>query len=252
MPNSEVLYAPRFRCTELLERGRANVITCPVYRDGVLVVPASASVTVKNPDGTTLATPSATVSSSVATATVLAASLSALSYGVGYSVEWALVMPDGTPRTFDNRAAIVRRALAPVISDADLTALHPEIARQLPSGTTTYQAWIDEAWWMIQNRLLGQANRANLILEPYALRECHRYLALHLVFSSGVTSRGERQRELAAEHRANYENEWGQLSFAYGSDDSGVADGTRRRSAQSQTFLAEPEGPSSYPFGWGR
>jgi hypothetical protein len=250
------LYTPRFVGPELLERGRNNTITCPVYRDGVLVAPtpAGSTVTVKKPDGTTLVAPTVTVVDSVATAIVTSAALSGQAFAFGYRVEWSLVLASGSPRTLDNLASVVRRALFPVITDLDLTELHPDLSRQLPDGTASFQTWIDAAWNMTQTRLIAKGNRPNLIIEPYALREYLRNRTLHLIFHAGATSRAPdgRYAQLAQHYLEQSEAAWKDLNFLYDDDDSGGAD-TRRRSAQPQTFLAAPEadfyGGDGYPRG---
>ena len=45
-------YAPQIKVPELLERGKTQLTTLPVYRDGALVVPTDVRYSLIAPDGT--------------------------------------------------------------------------------------------------------------------------------------------------------------------------------------------------------
>ncbi|MEL6347869.1 MAG: hypothetical protein AAFV53_32485, partial [Myxococcota bacterium] len=184
------VYSVRWSGPEQLVQGRDNAVTCPVRLDGETPTVSAASVALYR--GTV---PVAAVAASVLNppaATLLAPSLATESRGPGYTIRWTLTI-DGVSHTFDRPAVIVRRTLFPVVAEADLTELHPHLSQLLPSGTTLQQ-WIDASWSSILNRLVAEGILPDTIIEPYALRDLHRFLALHMMFmawGSSLRSGGE-------------------------------------------------------------
>lgn len=235
----EVGYSVRLGLPQLIERGRDNVVSVAVYRDGALVAPSAGSVTLTNPAGVTVATVAITVVSSVAQATISAASVAAEQLGDGWRILWTLTLA-GVVRTFTHEAALVRSAFSAPIADADLyrrvSALDPNGGRPL-STLTTYQQYIDEAHEVIGARLINQGRRPWLIMSPGALRELYVVLTLALIFEDFTTRQSEVFREDAMRYRAQYEAAWAGLRFAYDEDQDGRAEGGRRRPAASVWFL---------------
>jgi hypothetical protein len=68
MSSSDTLYAARFIVPEALERGRNNLIKCPVYRFGALVAPVSGTVRIQRETGEQLIILAAPITGGVATA----------------------------------------------------------------------------------------------------------------------------------------------------------------------------------------
>ena len=190
MSSDDVLYSARFMYSTLIERGRDNLIKCAAYRDGALAAPASGTVTVYDGSGGSVVSAAVSITASVAGYTVTDATTASLSLDDDWRVEWALLMPDGVVHTFRNDAALVRRALYPVVTDADL---YRRVSSLDPSGNTplssisTFQSSIDEAWTAIQHRLSQAGNRPNLVISPSALREAHLLLVLTMIFEDFST-----------------------------------------------------------------
>jgi hypothetical protein len=123
---------------------------------------------------TVLVTGAVTVSG-IATFSVTGATTTAEALGEGWLIEWALVMPDAITHTFRQDAALCRRTLYPVISQDDLTQRHSDLPSLL-GAAASYQPYIDEAFFTICTRLIGAGRRPYLVIQPSALRECHRFL----------------------------------------------------------------------------
>lgn len=223
-----------------------NAISCPLWQDGALVAPTQAGSTVSVYNGNSTAIVSAapvTVTGSIATYTVLAASLpTTLPRGMGWRVEWSLIIPSVTPspRVFRNAAGLTRSALVPVVTDADLfrreSGLNPAGAAPV-SSLTDYQDYIDEAWITLHGRLVGKGSLPHLIMEPSALREPHLTLALHLIFQDFRTRLAETWREKAEDYANQYKAAWSELVFEYDASDSGQSDGRRKRAAGATRWL---------------
>ena len=248
MPVHDTLYQPRLFLPDLIERGRNNTLTCPVYRDGALAAPTSGTVSIYNAANEAVVSAQAvTVAGSIATYALSSATLSGRALGDSWRVEWALLMPDGVVHPFKNAAALVRHRLYPVVTDLDLYARHPDLnpangATVAESGDN-YQGWIEEAWRTIQQRLINAGNRPNLVMEPSAFREVLLHMTLALVFDHYSTSTGQgKWAALATKNDDKAEKAWDRLNFTYDADDDGQADSNRRRSARPVTFLGGASG----------
>lgn len=235
----EVGYSARVGLPTLIERGRDNVVSLAIHRDGGLVAPSAGTATLINAAGVTVATVNVAIVSSVAQATITAASVAAGQLGDGWRITWSLTLA-GVVRPFANEAALVRSALSAPIADADLyrrvSALNPNGGQPL-STLSTFQAYIDEAHEIIGARLINQGRRPWLIMSPGALRDLYLSLTLALIFEDFTTRQSEVFREDAARYRAQYEAAWVGLRFAYDEDQDGRAEGGRRRPAASVWFL---------------
>jgi hypothetical protein len=236
---AETVYSARFRSTETIERGRTQILTCPTSRAGATATPTAGTFSLYRPDGTALVSAQAVTipPASVAQFSLSGATTSAEALGEGWLGEWTLTMPDGVSHTFRNDAALCRRTLYPVISQDDLTQRHSDLPALLGTATS-YQPYIDEAFWVISNRLIGNGRRPYLVIQPSALRECHLMLALHLVFLDYSTSAGDggRWQALAQHYATQYEQAWGQLRFTYDEADENTVDPSKKKSASSQIW----------------
>lgn len=232
----------RFLLPDLMERGRANALSCPLWQDGALVAPteAGSTVTIWDGSGTKQADAVAvTVTGSIATYSYTPAST--VSYGEGWRVEWSLIV-SGTTYVFRNDGALVRNVLFPVVTDSDLfrrhRALNPSSAAPL-SSVADFQDYIDEAWATIQGRLIAKGDRPNLILSPSALRGVHLAQTLALIFADFATSLNETYTDIASAYRQEYHDEWGDLNFAYAdSDEEDNSTPLGRRAANPSIWLA--------------
>jgi len=219
----------------LIERGKDQLIKCPLYQDGALVVPASGTIDLVDPSNVKQVDGAAvTVSGSIAQYTVLAALTSPLSLGEGWRVDWSLTIA-GDVHDFRNDAALVRRSLYPVLTDDDLyrrvSALNPSNPAVIHS-LTTFQDYRDEAWAEIGGRLIARGNRPNLIMSPNSMRSPHMNLTLALIFDDFSTRLNDAYREHADYYRREYKESFAELDFLYDSSDSGQADSvTTRRAA---------------------
>jgi len=252
MSISETLYTARFRAGEEIERGRQQVLTCPVYRAGALVAPLSGTVTIYKADGTAVVNAAAVVvTGNIATYTIMAATTTSLALEAGWLLEWSLAMSASVTLTFRNDGALVRRSLFPVVTDADLLRRHSDLTALLAAGTTSYQDYLDEAWATICTRLAAQGRRPYLVIQPSALRDVHIAITLQLVFTDFQTSSGDggRWQALSEHYQRMYTEAWNQLRFSYDESDENKVDATSKKSGTSTVWL---NGRGGYPRfgGW--
>ena len=238
------LYAPRIRIHQVLARGKAASVTLPIYRDGALVVPASGTYNLVDESGVDVIAASAvTVSGSIATYNIAAPQLpNTLNLSEGYMEHWSLVI-GGDTFNFKRPCAIARSYLYPVVSDIDLEAQYSDLASLRPASMTSYQTYIDEAWYQIIIRLRELGNLEYLIMDPQSLRMSHINLSCYLIFkdfdSSGL---GEgRFMDLAREHREQFSASMDRINFRYDENEDGNQDDpNKRRAAQSVIYTCAP------------
>lgn len=229
-------YSVPFKGPTLLQKGQINALTAPVYRNGALVAPSGGTCTVYGPASEVVSTGSVTVAANIATYTVSSSSLSSFSLGDGWRVEWALTL-SGTVHTFRTSASLVHRLLYPVLSDLDLQGLHTDMATL--QGGVTVQGYLDEAWVVIEGKLLQSGRRPWLNLEPSSLRQAHKLLSLALWMRDRATGGpGTPEWELAAHYEGAFEKEWKALSFPEATQEGeATAGGRKRRSASPLLVL---------------
>jgi len=234
------IYTARFPLPDLLERGRAQELLCPVYYDGELVEPTEAAVQVYTPSGDVAVSGAGTVVDRVATYEVGASALTSYDYGEGWRVVWTLTV-DGDVETYHNDAALVRHRLHPVISDRDLyervTSLSPHGTAPL-SSVQTYQPYLDAAWRQIQLRLIAAGKRPWLVLSPSALAEAHTLLTLALIFEDFATRLNDAYEVRATSYRQQFLEAWRMLSFRY--DETGDGTGTTATGQNVRTGSRSP------------
>ena len=229
-------YSARFTLPDLIERGVAGTLRCPMYRSGALVAPSAGTVSVFDSSGIAVVNgATATITASVATYPYTPPST--LTLGDRWRVRWSLAMPDGVTHRPENEAALVRARLYCPITEADLyrveSALDPAGAAPLTS-LSSYADKIDEAWTQIQLRLIEAGNRPNLIIGPSALRQVVQDLALALCFADvGSRVANPAHAETSMRYRAAYEAAWMRLSLTYDTTDTGDTNAPKRSPSRS-------------------
>lgn len=244
--SSSTPYAPQIKVPELLERGKIQTSELAVYRDGNLVGPTSAKYTLIAPDTTKIVDgETAAIVGNVAQYTHSASQLaSTINLGEGYLQEWELTI-GGAPYIFRRGAAVVLRRLYPVVSDGDLTATYSQLADIRPSNLTSYQTYIDEAWFTIIQRLRTEGGGLEyLVMSPEAFRSSHQNLALYYIFRDFHSSLGQsngRYMDLSTEHYKQYNSEWKLINFVYDTGHDGLAESPNKRQAkQPVIYLTAP------------
>jgi len=241
------LYSARWQGPEIVERGQAQTLSCPTWRDGLPAVPSSGTLSLY--DETNTAVLDAVVVDLVdgeATYELLEADTASRMPVEGWRVEWALLMPDGRTHTFRRDAVLVYRRLYPVVTDRDLFDLHADLERRKPKGRTSYQEVIDAAWASIESKLVAKGVRPWLILSGSALREAHLAKALEIVFRDFSEGNTESQEWILAEkYEALFKVAWDGTTFVQATPTTGQAEsGGRRRRPATGTFWLCSRGAS--------
>jgi hypothetical protein len=246
---AEIVYTFRTPYPDTLQRGRAQSVQMPVYRDGAVSPPTivGSSFSLRKPDGTFVVEGAAiTLSSSIATYALTALDLpTTLDLGEGYQEVWLLVLADGTPRTVDREAALCLRPLVPVITDLDLIATYPNLNEFRGNAISHWQGFIDEAWKQILGRLIGEGHLPYLVKSGWSFRAAH----IELVFALGFRWLALNQArgnflELARTHAESFEAKWKQINFRVDDDHDGLVDDNEARRGAGSAIVhinAAPE-----------
>ena len=252
MASSDTPYSARVRVTELLERGRAQDTLLEVYRDGSQIVPSSATYSILKPDNQYIVEDGVCtidVNGTITYSHTPAQLPSTLNLGEGY-VQTYNVTISGALFSFRRMAAIVLKRLYPVISDADLEEVYTDLASLRPSSITSYQTYIDSAWFTILRRLRNVgAGYEYLVTTPESFAEAHRHLSLYLIFRDFHSSLGQsngRYLDLAQEHYKLYQDEFHMINFIYDEDHTGKPDDSNKRTAAQPTIYLNRPGPYMY------
>ena len=238
-------YQPRFWQPAYLERDRPTPLEIEVYAAGALSAPTSGTISIYNASNTAVVSAAAvTIASSKATYTLAAATVAASAYGMGWRVEWSLVMADTLTYLFRQDGALVRVRLYPVISDADLLARHSDLNSYRPSASTSWEAWILEAWRTIVGRLEEMGRRPYLVISPESLRAVHQASTLAIICRdlSGAGDPTNRWTALAEHYESEAQAAWGRLAMIYDETDTGVGSATRRQGISSVWLTSRAAG----------
>jgi len=232
----------RFLGPDMLERARANSLSCPLWQDGANVAPteAGSTLTVWDGSGTKILDAVAVTLNASNVATYSYTPAASIAYSEGWRFEWSLIVSTVT-HVFKNDGALVRTVIYCPITDADLfrrvSALDPSGQNPI-SSLDDYQDFIDEAHTTIQLRLIANGNRPNLIASPSSLRESYLTLTIALIFEDFQSRLNETYAERADAYRRQYERAWAGLRFTYAPDDEDTsAASLRRKSASPSIWL---------------
>ncbi len=229
---AEVRYTPRLERPGLaIERGRDQVVTCPVYAGATLTAPASGVCTVRAPSAATVSTGEVSVASSVAEYTIEAADLASHGYGIGWSVEWVLTMPDGAVHTFREVAALCRVGSQPRVTPADLYRFEPYFDPAATNNvwTETGEEQCIEAYLEIEHKLWSDQRRPWLVVSQAALRLVEIRIALRNCCEAMASTGRETYRIKADRYGALANDAWAQVTLDYDQSEDGVADDPANR-----------------------
>lgn len=239
MGSGDIQYTARFELPHLIEQ-RDEVISCPIYRDGAIVVISVASLKLFNAAGVEVTVGAPTFPGGVPTSAITAADLEAEDFGLGWWAEWSVTI-SATVHMFRNDAALVRSRLAPSVTTTDLfrrlrslDPSDPEVITRM--SLTDYQAKLDEADIEIQLRLIEVDNRPGRIFSPSATRRTYLSLWIALIFEDLANFENIYQ-ETADRWMTRYEMAWDKMTLAYDPNDDGVPDTLSRRSVNRSVWL---------------
>lgn len=225
MATSSTPYTVLFDTSQLIEKNQDSLLAAPIYRDGNLVEPDSATITVYDASHNEVVSSAATVLSDIAQYTVLASATTNRTPEEGWRIDWVLNLSTGETLRVSIDAVLALRRLRPVITDLDLLRYHPALTRKRPPTETSYQDYLDAVWRDIESKLVASGKRPWLILSPQALRGYHIYLALAAIYRDfATTGNTSYEWDLSEKYESLAANEWATLQLTTASETTGTSD----------------------------
>lgn len=222
-----------------IQRGVAQTLSLDVYddSDGSQQTASAGTVAIYAGSSEVLAA-TAVSAGAPSTYALLAATTDGKALAGDWLEVWTLTI-GGSSYTFQRPAYLVRYPYRHVVTQSDLTELHPELGDRDTAGTLDLDGFIRAADTIIRRELIKRGNRPELVIDAWALADAHRYKALELIYRDDTTSIGDgRHRELAEHYAQCYRDEWGAIVLTYDADEDGKIDaGSERMSARSVVFL---------------
>lgn len=220
-----------------IEKTRVTELSLGLYQDGALVAPSEGTVSVYNAGGESVVNGAAvSITSNKAFYSTTIGDYSAEALGMGWRIEWSLVMPDGFTHTVRQDASLVRVRLPIPISHVDLLARHSDLDDQ---GVTDFDDYLEEAHFEVIARLEAKGRRPYLVMDASALRMVYLYTALAIVCGDYAgTGSAENSWRFDEEKYRNLAREaWAEVTFSYDEDDDGKEDGASRAGGTSVLWL---------------
>lgn len=236
--SSETLHSVRFTGPTIVELGVDSIISAPVYRDGALVAPSSATVTIYDANNVVIVSAgSATLSGDVASYTVSGATTSSLTPADGWRFDWSILVSGGLTLQAVTDGSLVLRRLRPVVADLDLLGYHPALSRLRPATESSWQDYLDSAWREVESMLIGSGKRPWLIISPHSLRLLHLHRTLAAIYRDLATAGpGSVEWALAEKYELLATGDWNNLTLVTADPQTGQPDDQGRRSAASPTI----------------
>lgn len=240
MSAAEPFILTRQPLPDMIERGRLNLLTCPVTpttTDAAATVTA-ATVQVLDADGAEILAP--TAANSLSPPSYAWTPAATLALGERWQVIWSLSVGSAV-HVVRRDAALVRVRLHCPITADDVYRVAPEWD---PNGTspataeTTISPWITEAWVQVQAELISRGNRPNLIIGAAELRECTLYLTLALRNEAAAARLSPAYIEQADRYRRMVSQAWNRIRLVYADADDAATSTDRRRGMPGTLWLS--------------
>lgn len=218
-------------------KGEDYPIEIKVYKEGIQLIPSSALITIKDPDGSAQVTDqSMAIESGVGTMTYTFPAANTIElwenaiiqvvYTVS-SVDYKLI------RLFD----VVLNRLTPAITDDDLKNHFPDLADELWENVTTYNKQILEAFREVKRDLKNKGRRPVMLIDGSQLREIHITKTFEIIFKSFFKTTDDMWYLLYKEMQLNYSTQFDALIIKYDENEDGVIDSDEKERRAGSNWM---------------
>ncbi|MCK4759721.1 MAG: hypothetical protein KAT69_06700 [Candidatus Aminicenantes bacterium] len=211
-------------------------IELKVYEAGTQLIPTSATITIRDPDGTIIidAVAVSIAAGGTMTYTLLAAKTVTLWENAIIDIDYVVsTVTYKCIRFFD----VVLNALTPCIVDDDLKNHYPELADEIWSGETNYNEQIIEAFKEIKRDLKNKGRRPNMLIDGAQLRIPLIHKSFELIFRDFFKEIDDKWHVLMEIHAQKYRDAFAELAIKYDADEDGSIDPDERKSVTGQINL---------------
>lgn len=245
------MLTPRWAGSRTYVQGVAMTPTCMLYDDGAAVTPSSGLFSLYRPDGTAwTAEDGATAVTGGLSYPLLSTDLDAETPGPGWVELWQPTVA-GVVYRFRRAAVLGVLDLHPVVVDADLFGLHPELVSLVPDTQTSWGPQIDAAFALVTTRLDATGVQRSRLVGPEVLRSVVLYTALEAIATllDGGDGRS-RWAALAVRYGGLRAEAWREVVAEVDTDDDHAGDSTGDSDVRFDPTMAPTMAPGIGSRSW--
>ena len=218
-------------------KGMDYPIEVKVYKDGVQLIPSSATITIKDPGGAKkVENDNMTVDPNTGTLTYSLSSTYTANLWENALIDISYVIDSVTHKAwflFD----VVLYQLAPSVTDEDLKNYFPGITDELHEGENSYDKQIQEAFRLIKRDIKDKGKRPAMIIDGMQIRELIIIKTFELVFFDFAKNEEDIWGIRFKEMQERYNDRFNKLNIKYDEDESGTIDEDEKQRSLGQITL---------------
>lgn len=241
-------YTARFASPELIERGKAQRLTCEIQYGGAVIRPVSGTLTIRDGGNVSVVDAAAVTvgdDDGIAYYDLAAATVpDTMAVSQHWLVEWTLTFADGQVHTFRRPAHLCLRRLYPVATVNDVVRRHRADLQQLLNRGQDLQSYGDDAWDTLMFRFLGGGREPQKVMSPDRFAEVHKALWLHRIFlDATLNGEGDKYAVLADYWGKQYEVAWTDLRITFDRNEDNLPPNPGERGEAANPPLMLSAGP---------
>lgn len=217
-------------------KGYAYPVEVKVYEAGAQLVPASATITIKEPDGTAVISAAAMAVGAGGTLTYTLEAAKTLRLWEAAIMEIAYVVGAVSYKAvffFD----VVLNALKCNVVDDDLKKYFPLLQNEIWAGTSNYSGQIDEAFRVLKRLIKDRGRRPAMLIDGAQVRELIIIKTFELIFFSFAKDPEDVWWKRYEQYRTLFNERFGSLVIKYDEDESGTVETDEKEDSLGQTTL---------------
>jgi len=204
-------------------KDQAFPIEVKAYEAGAQLVPTSAKITIKDPDGTEIVDEASMTVGDDGTMTYSLAATSTADLWENATMEIAYVVSTVTYKAvffFD----VVLTALKPNVIDADLQKYFPQIVSDIWSGTSNYDGQIQEAFRILKRLIKDKGRRPAMLIDGSQVRELVIIKTFEIIFFNFSKAPDDIWWRRYEQYKELFQQRFNALVIKYDEDESGTID----------------------------
>lgn len=217
---------------------QAFLIEVKVYEAGAQLVPTSATITIKDPDGTVVVSAAAmTVEAGVGTLTYSLAAASTADLWENATITIAYVISTVTYTAmffFD----VVLTALKANVIDADLKRYFPQIVSDIWAEEVNYDGQIQEAFRLVKRLIKDRGRRPAMLIDGSQVRELVIIKTFEIIFFNFSKTPDDIWWRRYEQYKEVFQQRFDALVIKYDEDESGTIDDSEAGGSLGQITLS--------------
>lgn len=218
-------------------KGLAYPIEVKVYEEGVQLIPSSATITVKNPDGTKqVEDQSMTIDSDTGTMTYSLTATYTAKLWENAIIEISYVVSSVTYKAvflFD----VVLNKLKCSIIDEDLKGYFPKLKDELWDEQINYDPQIQEAFKIVKRDIKDKGKRPHMLIDGMQIRELIIFKTFEMIFFDFAKNEEDVWFMRYQTMKETYDNRFAKLNIKYDIDEDALIDEAEKKGALGQIDL---------------